>query len=893
MFPEWIIALLLRIKTLLRRRQLDRDLEEEIKFHLAMREQKLGESGVPADEAHYAARRKFGNATQAKEANREMWTFPFLETLWQDIRYGLRQLRRNPGFTAVAVITLALGIGANTAIFSVVDAVLLKPLRAPDPDRVVIFMNTSRQGSGPYAADIEFNLWRKQTSVLEDVSGFASVSYYLTDVSQPQKVNAMWVTGDYFSLFGLRIARGRGFTPEEELGTGRLFENGHVAVLSNGFWKSVFGGDRRILGKTISLSGNLYEIVGIMAPHVETESAQRPDVWLPFPMSPNSKNQVHYFGATGRLKPGVTLAMANAQLKLMTQAFRREYPNTVSAKQGDTYSVQRMRDEIVQNVRFSLLALMAAVSLVLFIACANAANLLLARAASRTREMAIRTALGAGRGRIIRQLLTESILLSIAGALLGLGVGFVGVRALLSLGPSTIPRIGSDGSNVTMDWRVLSFTIFLALITGVIFGLIPGLSICRTSPDAALSESTNRAGTGVLQAKARSSLVVIEVSLAFVLLVTTALFIRTLVALRSIDPGFDAHNVVTTRTPLDPKLLKTSKVDRAVQNAIERLDDLPGVETVGLTTLLPLSGEFNRLPVAANAEAPRGFGSEVFASPAYFAALKIPLFRGRFFTQSDRLVSAPVAIVNQTMARQLWRNGDAMGEQIIVGKGLGARLEQPSRQIVGIVGDVRENGLNLAPQPTVFIPSAQRPGIRWAGASVSWVIRTRTQSASLNTEIQNTLRQATGLPVPPLQSMEDVIAHSTQRQSFNMLLMSIFGASALVLAMVGLYGVMSYLVIQRTHEIGIRMALGAQNGDVLGMVIRNGIKLAFIGVGIGIAAAFGLTRFLASLLYGVKPTDPPTFIAVALILLGVALLACYIPARRAAKVDPIVALRHE
>lgn len=507
--------------------------------------------------------------------------------------------------------------------------------------------------------------------------------------------------------------------------------------------------------------------------------------------------------------------------------------------------------------------------------------------------MAIRTALGAGRGRIIRQLLTESVLLSIAGALLGLEVGFLGVRVLLSLAPSTIPRIGPDGSNVTMDWRVLSFTILLALITGVIFGLIPGLSVCRTNPDAALRESTNRAGTGVLQAKARSSLVVIEVSLAFVLLIASALFIRALVALRSVNPGFDAHNVVTTRTPLDPKLLKTSKVDRVVQNAIQRLDDLPGVETVGLTTLLPLGGGFIRVPVSVNGQVParasEGFARFVFVSSAYFGALRIPLLRGRFFTDDDRLDSPPVVIVNQAMARQLWRNGDAMGERIIIGKGLGPRLEQPPRQIVGIVGDVRENGLDRPPQPAAYIPVVQSR----TAATVSWVVRTRAQSASVNTEIQNTLRQATGLPVPPLQSMEDVIAQSTERQSFNMSLMLIFGASALVLAMIGLYGVMSYLVVQRTHEIGVRMALGAQKGDVVRMVVGEGFKLTVVGVMVGIGGAGVLTRFLSSLLFGVKPTDPLTFTAVSLFFMGVALLACYIPARRAAKVDPMVALRYE
>jgi putative ABC transport system permease protein len=409
---------------------LERDLDEELQHHIQLKTQENIAAGMPPDEARYAALRAFGGVEQKREQCRDAGRLRWLEDFLQDVRYGLRQLQRNPGFTAVAVLTLALGIGANTAIFSVFNAVLLKPLRAPEPDRVVIFMNTNRQGSGPSAAEIEFNMWRKETSVLEDVSAFRSDSSYLTGVAQPMKVDAMLVTEDYFRLFGMHIAQGRGFTPQEELGTARLFENGRVAVLSDEFWESAFGGDRRILGKTISLSGDPYEIVGIMAPHVETGIAERPDVWLPFPVSPNSKTQVHYFGAVGRLKAGVTLAMANAQLKLMTQEFRREYPNTVSAKRGGTYSVERMRDEIVGNVRFSLLALMASVGGVLLIACANAASLLLARAASRTREMAIRAALGAGNCRIIRQLLTQSIMLSVAGAVLGLGIGFAGVRAL-------------------------------------------------------------------------------------------------------------------------------------------------------------------------------------------------------------------------------------------------------------------------------------------------------------------------------------------------------------------------------------------------------------------------------------------------------------------------------
>jgi putative ABC transport system permease protein len=388
--------------------------------------------------------------------------------------------------------------------------------------------------------------------------------------------------------------------------------------------------------------------------------------------------------------------------------------------------------------------------------------------------------------------------------------------------------------------------------------------------------------------------VVAEISLALVLLIASALFIRTLVALRSVDPGFDAHDVVTTQTPLEPKLLKSSKLNQIVQNTIQRLNDLPGVETAGVTTLLPLGGGFISVPVAANGhQMPQGFGRYVFISPDYFAALKIPRLRGRFFTQADRLDGPPVAIINLTMARQLWRNGDAIGSEIIVGKGLGPMLEQPPRRIIGIVGNTRDNSLNLVPQATVFIPSAQRADTRWAGTSVSWVVRTRAQSASLNMEIRNTLRQATGLPVPPLRSMEDVIAQSTDTQSFNMLLMSIFGGSALLLAAIGVYGVMSYLVVQRTHEIGVRVALGAQRSDVLKIVLGSGAKLILAGIVIGLAAGFGLTRFLSTILFGIRPTDLLTFAVMPDGLFVIALAACYIPARRATKVDPMVALRCE
>jgi putative ABC transport system permease protein len=884
-------------RRLLRRHQTERELDEEVRSHLELLIHEKMKEGMKPAEARRAARLEMGGVEQVKEEVRAVRIGAWFDTLMQDIRFGMRMLRKNPGFAIVVVLTLSVGIGANAAIFSVVDAVLLKPLRAPAPSRVVIFADTNQNGSGFLAADIEFNLWRNETSVLQEVSGYRSASYYLTGVNQPQKVEAILVTGDYFRLFGLPITEGRGFTVEDERGTGRLFENGHVVVLSNGFWKSVFGGDLHVIGKVISLSGNPYEIVGIMAPHVQAEIPEQPDIWLPFPMSPASNNQVHYFQAAGRLKDGVTLETANAQLKLMTDEFRHEYPNAVSAKRGDVYSVQRMRDAIVSNIRLSLLALMAAVGFVLLIACANAANLLLARAASRTREMAVRTALGATRARIVRQLLTESLLLAIAAALLGVGIGLANTRALLRLVPSSIPRIGTNGLNVTMDWRVLTFTVLVTLMTGLLFGLMPGLSASRIDPNSGLNWSGGRTGTGLMQTKARSLLAITEMSLALVLLIVAALFTRTLVALRSVDPGFDANNVVTTRTPLDPKLLKSSEVNHLAQNAFQGLDDLPGVDTAAFTTLLPLDGDFNSLPVSVVGRpvdrTAQAFGRQMFVSPGYFSVFKIPLLRGRVFTEGDDLGAPPVAIVNETMARQLWSDGDAIGAQIVVGKGLGPRLEQPARQIVGIVGDVRDNGLGLPLQPGVFIPGAQRAEDLWTGGTVDWVVRTRAQSSSLNTAIQNVLRQATGLPILPPRSMKEVIAESTGRQSFNMALMSIFGGAALLLAAIGIYGVMAYLIVERTHEIGIRMALGAQRRDVLKMVLGSATKLALIGIGVGIAVGVGLARFLSSMLFGIPPTDPVTFTLVPVGLLIVALMASYIPARRAMHVDPAIALRYE
>jgi predicted permease len=815
-----------------------------------------------------------------------------MESLLKDLQHSFRIFRQTPGFTATAVAALALGIGTNTAIFSVVNAVLLKPVHAPEPNRVVAFVSTSSEGSSPLASEIKFNLWREQTTIFEDVSGYYFASLNLTGVDQPQHAEATFITQDYFHLFGLSIAQGRTFTREEEQSNGPP-----AVVLSDAFWKRSFGGDPRIIGKPISLSGTRYEVIGVMAANAQTETPEPIDVWLSFPIDPNSNLQAHYFQALGRLKRGISLDAANARLQFTTQEFRRKFPNTLSTNRGDMFTVEPMQNVLVKDARSSLIILTGAVSLVLLIACANVANLFLARAAGRRREISIRLALGASRIRIIRKLLTESVLLSLAGGVFGLLLGIVGIHALLALNASHLPRIGMKGANVTMDWRVLAFTIVVALATGLLFGLIPALQGSRTDLNPSLKESGGRTGTGFRQNRARSLLVIGEMSLALLLLIGAALLIRTLIALRSVTPGFDPQNVVTTRTPLEPASAKKSGVDQIIRDVFRRVSPLPGVESVGYTRLLPLEGDFNSIPIIVVGRPLNGPSHEtgrwMVISSSYFDVLRIPLLRGRSFTDADRLDSPGVAIINQTMARRLWPNGDPLNAQLFIGKGLGPGFAEPARQIVGIVGDVHDNALSEHPQPAVFVPGAQLPDTRTAGRAVAWVIRTRGHSPFLNSAITNELRQATGEPVPPIRSMGEIILQSTARQNFNTLLMGIFGGSALLLAVIGIYGLMSYTVQQRTQEIGIRIALGAQSGNVRNMVVLQGMGLAVAGVVIGVATAFGLTRFLATFLFGVRALDPLVFILVPILLGCVALIAVWLPAHRASHIDPIVALRYE
>ncbi len=814
-----------------------------------------------------------------------------------DARHSLRVLRSNAGFTLAALAALAVGIGANTAIFSIVNAVLLKPVPFPEPDRLLVFQTTSPQGAFNAGSPAKFQHWREQTSVVEDVAAYRSNVVNYTGGGFPEQLRASQVSLSYFHRFGAPLESGRVFSPHEDRPGGD-----RVAVLSHALWNRRFGGDPGVLGKTISLSGDPYVVIGIIGPRFDVEEfGPPPELWIPFQLNPQTNDQGHYFQVAGRLAAGVTIERAKARLKLSGAEYNRKFPNALQPNQG--FSVEPLRDALVSNVRGTLWILLGAVTFVLLIACANVASLLLVRATGRKREIAIRAAIGAGRERIIRQLLTESVLLSLAGGALGLVLGIVGIRALLAVNTAGLPRVGENGSVVDVDWRVLAFTVLISVVTGVLFGLIPALHASSADLSGALKESSGRSGTGFRQNRTRSVLVVAEVALALVLLVGAALLVRTAVALRTVDPGFDTSNVLTMRMSMSgTRYLKSEGVEQAVRDGVERIRTLPGVVEASATCCVPLEGGYG-LPFLIVGrplqEGPfHGGGGWLTVSPGYFEVFKIPVKRGRSFNERDTGRSVPVVVINAAMARQYWAKSDPLNDRIVIGRGVMQEFaDEPERQIIGVVGDVRDGGLNSDPGPTMYIPQAQVPdaanALNVRITPMAWIVRTAREPYALSGPIQEALRQATGLPVSEIRTMDQVVTRSTSRERFNMWLMTVFGVSALLLAAIGIYGLMAYSVEQRTQEIGIRLALGANASQVKGMVVAQGMRLTVVGIVVGMASALALTRFIASVLFGVEARDPLVFAAAPAILIAVAFLAAWIPARRASRVDPMEALRYE
>jgi predicted permease len=819
-----------------------------------------------------------------------------LEAFVTDLRHSFRMFRQSPVFTIAAIAALTLGIGANTAIFSVVNAVMLKPVSFPDPDRVVFFMNTSPQGSGPAASPAKFMHYRQQGEVVRDVSAFTSGIVNYTSGSFPEQLRSGRVTADFFTLFAAPIVLGRSFSAEEDAPSGP-----RVTLISHALWTSRFNSDPNVVGNTISLSGEPYEIIGVLGGFDFREFGPTPQVWVAFQFDPNTDDQGHYFQVAGRLVPGVSLEQAKAKLAASAADYRAKFPRGLGQNGG--FTVEPVRDVLVRNVRSSLLVLAGAVTFVLLIACANVANLLLARATGRRREIAIRAAIGGTRWRIIRQLLTESVVLSLSGGLLGLAFGWLGIRALLSVNTAGLPRVGDQGSLVSLDWRVVSFTLLVAIGTGILFGLIPALQSSKTDLTTTLKESSGRSGSGFRQNKARSILVITEVALALVLLIGSALLIRTAVALSGVNPGFDASNVLTMRMSLTgPQFEKAQAVDQLIRNGVERLRALPGVVDASATCCVPLQGGYG-LPFKVVGrpleDGPfHGGGGWTTVSPRFFEVFKIPVKRGRTFTDTDTRTSTPVVIINEAMAKQYWPNGDPLSDRLVIGRGImPAFADEPDRQVIGVIADTRTQGLDAEPSPAMYIPQAQVPdganALNVRLSPMAWVVRTQSSPLGMSQAIQEQIRQATGLPVSNVRPMSEVVSLSFSRQQFNMWLMTVFGGCALLLAAIGIYGLMAYSVEQRTQEIGIRLALGAQASQVKNMVVFQGMRLALAGVVIGVAAAFALARLISTFLFGVTARDPIVFVGVPALLTVVAVLAVWIPARRASLVDPLTALRYE
>jgi predicted permease len=822
-----------------------------------------------------------------------------MQQVLRDLKQALRMFRDNRAFTATVVAALALGIGVNTAIFSVVNAVLLKPVPFPDPDTLVELMNTQDgQPAGNAASPAKFMHWRAQRDVLEDVTAFRGITLNFTGGDAPERVEGNQVSEAYFRVFGARMVLGRGFTPEEDAPGGPK-----VAVISSSFWQRRLGGDPNVLGKLLSLSGDSYAVVGVVGPDYDLREFGDPEVWVPFQLDPNTADQGHYFQSAGRLARGVSLTQAQARLAASAAEYKERFPSSLGPTGG--FTVLTFQEAVVgPQVRTALWILLGAVGFVLLIACANVANLLLVRATGRRREIAIRSALGAGRGRIVRQLLTESVLLALAGGVLGLFAGFAGMRALLAVNTAGLPRLGDAGSLMGLDWRVVGFTLALSLITGIVFGLVPALVGSRTDLNTIIKDSGSRSGSGFRQNKTRSVLVVVEVGLAVVLLVGAALLIRTSLALNSVEPGFDPRNVVVMRTSLSgSSYLTAAGVEQTARNALERIRAIPGVASATATCCGPLQGGYG-LPFniigRPNDQGPfTGGGGYVTTSTGYFETFGIPVLRGRSFTDLDDAGAPAVVIINQAMAKQFWKDGgDPLQDQIRIGGGVMKELQgEPVRQIIGVVGDVRAQGLNRDPGPMMYVPQAQMPdalnALNVGIAPMAWIVRTELSSAALSNTIQTTLRESTGLPVWGLQRMEDVVSLSVSRERLNMLLMTIFGGAALLLAAIGIYGLMAYSVQQRTQEIGIRMALGAEAARVKRMVVRQGLWLVGIGLAAGLIGAFYTANLLASFLYDVKPRDLTVFVSVPAALLLIALAAVWVPAARASRVDPLDAVRYE
>ncbi len=809
-----------------------------------------------------------------------------------DIRYAFRTMWKTPGFTAAAILALTLGIGANTAIFTVINAVLLRPLPYRDAGRLVQLTRKFPQGR-PFTISLpRFFAWKRATAdVLADVAvyDFMGPGVSLSGEGQPEQIKAIHVSQDYFSLFGVQPVAGRFFTGEEDHPGGP-----RVAVLSHALWIRRFGGDQGVVGRPVLLSGEQYVVVGIAAAGYEPNPPA--EIWLPLQADPNSTNHGNYLLCGARLKPGVTLGRADAAMKAAAEQFRRVYPDEISKE--ETAEAVPLRDFLVGEIRPLLLITFGAVGCVLLIACTNVANLLLARGATREKELALRTAVGAGRARLIRQLLTESGLLAAAGGAFGILLGWWGLNLLLVFAPSELPRLSELAARQGLDWTVLGFTLGLSIFTGVLFGLAPALHISRPDVSTLLREGSGRTSAAKGHMRARALLIVTEIALGVVLLAGAALLIRTVMSMRSVAPGFDTAHVLTFRTALSgSRYGKTAGAALFSRQVVERLESLPGIQAAATAVSLPtMIGPDMPFEIEGRKEKSGGDEFWRFVSPHFFKALQVPLLRGRVFAETDVQGAPAVVIINDALARKYWPKDDPIGQRITIGKGIAAEMADPTREIVGVVGSVHEAGLDQDSPPVMYVPQAQVSDGLTAlinqALPVAWVLSTAGESMAAAATVRREIaavdpQQA----VFEFRSMGQVLGQSMATRNFLLVLLTVFAAVALLLAAIGIYGVMSYSVEQRTNEIGVRMALGAGRPQVLWMVMRQGTLLIVTGVVVGLAGAYATTRVLSTLLFGVKAADPTTFAGVAVVLSAVALVAILVPAYRATHVNPVEALR--
>jgi putative ABC transport system permease protein len=809
-----------------------------------------------------------------------------MENLMRDIRYGFRSLLKRPGATVVALVTLALGIGVNTAIFSAVDSVLLRPLPLKDPERVTsIWERTLRDGINQNeVAPANFFDLRNQNQVFEGIGAHGPQDLNLTGGGEPERLNGELVTANVFSILGVEPALGRTFLPDEDQ-TGRE----QVVVLSDALWQRRFNRDPSIVNRNITLNGESFTVVGVM-PRGFFFPARETELWIPWAMEPEqaSGRGDHYLRLVARLKPGTTLEQANADVESIAQRLSIEYPRT---NEGLGFVVHSLHQDYVGNLRLPILVLFAAVGLVLLIACANVANLLLAQATTRRREIAIRIALGARRWTIVRQLLIESLLLAGGGGLLGVLGAVWGVQALSKLLPENLSKL----QDVNIDTRVLLFTLGVSALTAIVFGGVPALLAARAKPGETLSDVARDAAGGSSGRHVRRVLVVSEVALAVVLLVSAGLLMRSFQLLRQVDKGFTTENLLTMHMVLPmPKYGKPEARRAFYDEVLRRIEELPGIDSAGVITFLPLS--FNGMnfsfsvegrPTPSDMKLP--FALYRVVSPHYFDAMGVTLQRGRFFDAHDTAGSQLVTLISRQLAAQHWPNEDPIGKRIKIGP-----LDSPNQwlTVVGVVADVRQAELYGDPRMDLYVPYAQER--RGFVTPRDLVVRTKGDATSVAGAVRQAIWSVDkDQPVSNVRTMDQVFAAAISKERFQALLLGLFAALALVLACVGLYGVISYSVAQRTHEIGVRVALGAQPVDVLRLVIRQGMTLTLVGLIVGIAAGSVATRVLSDMLYGVSTTDPLTFVGVPAFLLLVAFVACYIPARRATRIDPLVALRYE